>query len=199
MPLPAFTCPVCRNPLTVDVVFAHEGVRDAILQLVNAHTDGAKLLRPLLGYVGMFAPVKTEMRYERVASVLADVVAMIKAGTVRDKTGATHAAPMDYWRQACEEMAARRDRGHLQLPLKSHGYLQTVVVGLATKAEASAESQTEAQRAGHSGTGTAPARQQAVSVADVKRSMPADIRKSILSAAGSRRADTLDHPTTIND
>ena len=189
MPLPSFTCPVCRNPLSVDVVFAHEGVRDAILQLVNAHTDGAKLLRPLLGYVGMFAPVKTEMRYESVASVLAEVVASIKAGTVRDVHGVTHPAPLDYWRQAFEEMAARRDAGSLKLPLKSHGYLHTVVVGLASKAAATAEQRAEAQRAGHAGMGTQPERMRAVTVETPQRSAPpADVRQNLLRAAGSRRA-----------
>jgi hypothetical protein len=190
MPLPSFTCPVCRNPLTVDVVFAHEGVRDAILQLVNAHADGAKLLRPLLAYVGMFAPVKTEMRYERVAAVLAEVVASIKAGSVRDTHGVTHAAPLDYWRQAFEEMAARRDAGSLKLPLKSHGYLHTVVVGLAGKAAATAERKTEAQRAGHAGMGTQAERKQALTIEAPQRSvMPASVRQNILSAVGSRRAD----------
>ncbi|WP_244190962.1 hypothetical protein [Ralstonia mannitolilytica] len=190
MPLPSFTCPVCRNPLSVDVVFAHEGVRDAILQLVNAHAEGAKLLRPLLAYVGMFAPVKTEMRYERVATVLAEVVASIKAGTVRDAHGVTHAAPLDYWRQAFEEMAARRDAGSLKLPLKSHGYLHTVVVGLASKAAATVERKTEAQRAGHAGMGTQAERVQAVTTETPKRSaVYAEIRQDVLRVAGSRRAE----------
>lgn len=190
MALPSFHCPVCRNVLTAEVVFAHEGIRDAILLLVNAHPEGAKLLRPLLGYVGMFAPAKTEMRYERVATVLADVIASIKAGTVRDVHGVTHAAPMDYWRMALEEMAARRDKGQLKLPLKSHGYLHAVVVGMADKAAASDERKTEAQRAGHAGAGTAPARRQPVTVAETRRPMPSDVRKTLLGAANSRRLET---------
>lgn len=196
MPLPSFTCPVCRNPLTADVVFAHEGVRDAILQLINAHAEGGKLLRPLLAYVGMFAPLKTEMRYERVAAVLAEVVNSIKAGIVRDTHGVTHAAPLDYWRQAFEEMAARRDAGSLKLPLKSHGYLHTVVIGLASKAAAAAERKTEAQRAGHAGMGTQADRMQPITLETPKRSVPsAEIRQNLLRAAGSRRADNTE-PTT---
>lgn len=39
MALPSFHCPVCRNVLTAEVVFAHEGIRDAILLLVNAHPE----------------------------------------------------------------------------------------------------------------------------------------------------------------
>ncbi len=192
MALPTFHCPVCRNPLTLDVVFAHDGVRDSIVQLVKAHPEGRRLLQPLLAYVGMFAPVKTEMRYARVAAILADLVSRIKEGTVRDEEGAVRAAPLDYWRQAFEEMVAKRDAGFLKLPLKSHGYLFAVVAGLTDKAAASAERQTEAQRAGHAGTGTAAGRKTtAVTVSEPGRTgMPADIRKSLLSAVNSRRAET---------
>jgi hypothetical protein len=51
--LPTFDCPVCRNPLSWDIVFAHQGVRDTMLALVNAHAEGRKLLRPMLAYIGL--------------------------------------------------------------------------------------------------------------------------------------------------
>ncbi|CAH0445474.1 hypothetical protein LMG10661_01692 [Ralstonia syzygii subsp. syzygii] len=190
MPLPTFTCPVCRCFMSAEVVFAHEGINEAIRHLCNAHPKGGELLRPLLAYVGMFAPVKTEMRRDRVAALLRELVPMINAGTVRDKHGVTHAAPPEYWRQAFEEMAARRDTGDLQLPLKSHGYLQAVVVGLASSAAASAERKTEAQRAGHAGHGTASARQQSVTVAEpaARTPIPEEVRQNMLRLAGSRRA-----------
>lgn len=193
MPLPTFRCPVCRNALTLDVVFAHDGVRDAILHLVNAHPEAGRLLRPLLAYVGLFAPVKTEMRYERVAALLGELVPMIHAGTVRDAHGQTWPAPLDYWRQAFEEMVARRDAGGLKLPLKSHGYLTAIVAGMSNKASASAERRIEAQRAGHAGAGTPVARMQPVTVteAPARSFLPDNVRQDILRAAGSRRAESL--------
>lgn len=195
MPLPTFRCPVCRNALTLDVVFAHDGVREAILQLVNAHPEAGKLLRPLLAYVGLFAPAKTEMRYERVASILGELVPIVHAGTVRDANGQVWPAPLDYWRQAFDEVLARRDAGTLKLPLKSHGYLTAVVLGMSNKAASSAERRVEEQRAGHAGAGTPQARMQAVTVAEpVARAIPEHIRKDVLRAAGSRRANTIgDH------
>ena len=195
MPLPMFSCPVCRCSMSAEVVFAHDGINEAVKHLCDAHPEGGKLLRPLLGYVGMFAPVKTEMRRDRVAAILRELVPMIHEGTVRDAHGVTHAAPLDYWRKAFEEMAGRRDAGALKLPLKSHGYLQTVVVGLASKSAASAERNTEARRAGHAGMGTQAERMQPVTVETPKRSaMSADVRQNLLRAAGSRRADN--HETT---
>ncbi len=193
MPLPAFRCPVCRNALTLDVVFAHDGVRESILHLLNAHPAAGKLLRPLLGYIGLFAPVKTEMRYERVAALLAELVPMIHAGTVQDGHGRVWPAPLEYWSQAFEQMLANRDTGALRLPLKSHGYLNAIVTGFSNKSSSASEQQTEAQRAGHAGFGTSATRQQPVTIAEpAPRSvLSEEARLELLRAAGSRRAETI--------
>lgn len=156
--LPTFDCPVCRNPLTWDVVFAHQGVRDAMLALVNAHAEGRKLLRPLLSYITLFAPAKTALRYERVASLSNELVEMIRSATLQ-RAGRTWAAPLDYWRQGMEEVVQRaHSTSGLRLPLTSHGYLLEVVMGYANRSEAAAETKVEQQRAGHAGHGTQPDR-----------------------------------------
>ena len=105
MTLPTFTCPICRNQLTWETIFSHEGVREAMLALVNAHPSASKLLRPLLGYVGMFAPEKTAMRYERIAALLDELVAMIQSAKVK-RDGTVYAAPLDYWANAFNEVLA---------------------------------------------------------------------------------------------
>jgi hypothetical protein len=43
-------------------------------------------------------------------------------------------------------MLTARDTGRLDLPMKGHAYLYSVLVGLADKSEAGAETQAEAQR-----------------------------------------------------
>lgn len=152
--LPTFDCPVCRNPLSWDVVFAHQGVRDAMLALVNAHAEGKKLLRPMLAYIGLFAPTKTAMRYERVASLANELVDLITPATIT-RGGRIWPAPADYWRQGFEEVVQRaHSNTGLRLPLNSHGYLLEVVTGYANKQEAQAEKHNEKQRAGHAGTGS---------------------------------------------
>ena len=161
MTMPSFDCPVCRNPLTWDVVFAHQGVREAMIALVNAHPDGSKLLRPLLGYIGLFAPKKTPMRYERIADMADELVGMIRKAQV-ERNGRVYAAPLDYWKQGMSEILARRDAGTLRVPLSSHGYLFEIIVGYSDKADAIAETKLEQQRAGYSGVGSNPARQTSV-------------------------------------
>lgn len=152
MTMPAFDCPVCRNPLTWDVVFAHQGVREAMLALVNAHPDGSRLLRPLLGYIGLFAPKKTAMRYERVAGLANELVVMIRQAQI-ERDGRIWSAPVAYWQQAFDELINRNHAGTLRTPLGSHGYLFEVIVGYSSKAEAAAEAIREKQRAGHAGFG----------------------------------------------
>lgn len=152
MTLPTFDCPVCRNTLTIETVFAHQGVRDAIQALVDAHTDAAKLLRPLLGYVGLFAPIKTTMRYERIAALLHELIPGIRSASLQ-ANDRLYVVPMDYWRQAMEEMLSRRDASALRLPLKNHAYLEKILVGYCEKAESRKETVIEKQRAGHSGFG----------------------------------------------
>jgi hypothetical protein len=185
--LPTFDCPVCRNALTWDVVFAHQGVRDAMLALVNAHAEGRKLLRPLLSYVTLFAPAKTALRYERIASLSNELVDMIRPATL-ERGGRVWPAPLDYWRQGMEEVVQRaHGNGGLRLPLTSHGYLLEVVMGYANKSEAAGETKKEQQRAGHAGHGTAADRAASVQqggpvkldAALPKRAMPQHVREQL--------------------
>lgn len=191
MTMPAFTCPVCRNTLTIETVFAHDGVREAIQALVNLHPQASALLRPALGYVGLFAPAKTAMRYERIASLLAELAAMIRAAQI-ERNGRTYTAPADYFRMAFEEILSRRDAGALRLPLSSHGYLLEIIVGYCTRAEAAAERQLEAQRAGHAGAGANPARAAQNPSEPTQRpaGMPPAIRAQLQQAIGKTLTNT---------
>lgn len=193
MPLPVFHCPACRNPLTVELVFANDAVRESILELIDVHPEGAKLLRPLMGYVGLFAPEKNAMRYERIAALLGEIVPMIRSGQV-SRNGRTWPAPLDYWRQGLEEIVSRGHQGLLRRPLGSHGYLLEIVSGLASKDEAKREAKLEEQRAGHAGAGTPPARAAlAVTTDEVRQPLSPEMRAQLLSAAGSKKVLSPNH------
>lgn len=184
--LPTFDCPVCRNPLTWDVVFAHQGVRDAMIALVNAHSEGRKLLRPMLSYIGLFAPAKSAMRYERVASLANELVDMIAPATIK-RGGRVWPAPLDYWRQGLEEVVNRaHGNAGLRLPLSSHGYLLEVVTRYANKQETQTENHTEKQRAGHAGTGSHRPKSTTVGV-------PAAIRAIAEEPRGTMPASARQH------
>jgi hypothetical protein len=119
----------------------------------------------------LFAPAKQRLRWGRVESLLAELLAMIESGRI-ERNGRVWPVPLDYWQMAIEAVLANT---HLRRPLKSHGYLLEILAGLADKAEAKAEIRTEQARQGHAGTGGAEQRAERTGKAE----MPASIRDQL--------------------
>jgi hypothetical protein len=138
------SCPGCGAEMTIDVLIAHEGAREAVLAALQLPAPLGKLL---VQYLAMFRPPKRQLSWERVSSLLEELRAPIAAAEVK-RHGRTWPAPIEYWKAALEQMVQLRDQAKLQLPLKSHGYLLEVIAGMSGKAEAKAESAQEIRRAG---------------------------------------------------
>jgi len=101
---------------------------------------------PMLAYVSLFRPSKRVLTWPRARRLLADLEALMGSGFIH-RRGQYLGVTRDMWRQALEQMTDARPR--LTLPLKSHGYLLEIVIGLADKAAASIEDKREAElRAG---------------------------------------------------
>lgn len=157
MPLPQLCCPNCRAVMSLDVLLADDAPREALNAIVAAHPAGESFIKPLLRYVGLFAPAKSQMSHSRIAALINELAPLIR-GAQFERNGRTWACPIDYWRQGFEQMLALRDDGRLNLPLKSHGYLLEVLAGLVDRTESRAEAHLERQRQGHAGLGTPEAR-----------------------------------------
>jgi len=157
MPLPQICCPNCRAVMSLDVVLADDAPREALNAIVAAHPAGDSFIRPMLRYIGLFAPAKSQMSHSRVAALINELSPMIRTAQF-ERNGRVWVCPIDVWRAGFEHMLTTRDEGRLNLPLKSHGYLLEVLVGLIDRAESRAEMHTERQRQGHSGLGTPNAR-----------------------------------------
>lgn len=147
--LPSVACPCCNVQLPLEAWIAHTATREAFLALAGLHPS-LRLPMTALRYVGLFAPAKQAMRWERIHDLLLEVRDLIASGRCSHKHQDV-AAPLDYWLNAMEECLARRDS--LTLPLNSHGYLKSIVVGYGTKAEAKAEVRVEQTRQGAAGAG----------------------------------------------
>lgn len=152
MPLPQICCPNCRAVMSLDVALADDAPREALNAIVAAHPAGDTFVKPMLRYIGLFAPAKSQMAHSRLAGLINELVPLIKAAQI-ERNGRTWACPIEYWRQGFEHMSAQRDLGRLQLPLKSHGYLLEVLAGFADRSESKAETKVEQQRQGHAGLG----------------------------------------------
>lgn len=146
------SCPACGAEMTLDVLVAHEGAREAVLVALQLPAPIGKLL---VQYLGMFRPGTRQLSWERVGSVLGELRTPIEAAQI-ERHGRTWPAPLDYWKAALEHMVQLRDSGKLQLPLKSHGYLLEVIAGMSNKAESKSEAQDHARRSGATAVGAHP-------------------------------------------
>lgn len=135
------SCPACGATISLDAAIGHEGAREAIQIALRLP---ASLGKSLIQYLGLFRPVnQRQLSMDRVANLLNELLPMIEVAQI-ERNGKRHSAPQDYWAMALAEMVAKRDA--LTLPLKSHGYLLTIIAGYAEKHDAKAEQKTEQTR-----------------------------------------------------
>jgi hypothetical protein len=187
MPLPEVCCPNCRARMSLDVVLADDGVRDMLMALTEVHPAGDTFIKPLMRYIGLFAPKKTQMTHARMAGLIRELEPELRDAQVK-RDGTVYAAPMELWASAFGYAVEMAHQGRLELPLKSHGWLRAVIASQAARAAGQAESATEAQRRGIAGTGTPDARREAPTTragpivlnANLpKREMPNEVREAV--------------------
>lgn len=146
------TCPVCGARCSIEAHLSDESARRTMAAALKMPAQLGDLT---LRYLGLFRSRNRALAWDRAECLLADLLAPIERGQL-ERRGRTWAAPMDYWRRALEQMLAGRDK--LTLPLKSHGYLFEIVVGLADGAESKSEARMEQDRqTGQARTETVPA------------------------------------------
>lgn len=134
------TCPCCFARYAIEAALTDDAARQAVAAAL-------KLPAPLgdltLRYLALFRPSKRALSWDRAARLLNELLEPIQAGRIT-RHGRAWAAPLDTWREAFEQMLARRDK--LTLPLASHGYLFEIVAGGASKIEGRAEAAAEQQK-----------------------------------------------------
>lgn len=97
-------------------------------------------VRPYFRYLRLFKPAKQSLRWSRMLTLTREIAPMIEAAQI-ERNHASYVVPPQQWADAMTELA-ERPPASLKLPLKSHGYLLSI---LATQAEKSA-SQSEQKR-----------------------------------------------------
>lgn len=179
--LPSVACPCCNVQLPLEAWISNAATREAFLSLAALHPS-QRLPMTAMRYVGLFAPARQTMRWDRIADLLMEIRDLISSGRVEYRHQ-NLPAPMDYWLNAMEECLTRR--ATLTLPLTSHGYLKSIVVGYSSKAEAKAEQHTEQTRQGHAGTGGAAQRAERTGKAEMPSSVR-DVLKQISNQKGAQ-------------
>jgi hypothetical protein len=178
------SCPACGATASLDVLLGNEGAREAVMAALAMPAPIGKLL---VQYLGLFRPASRNLSFDRVATLLNELLPLIAEARI-ERNGRLWSAPQDYWRMALEEMLAKRDS--LTLPLKSHGYLLTIIAGYSSKAEAAQEAQSENARAGRTPVGSVAAHQ------PVAPAQPEQKRTSIPESVKAElgRLKTKTHP-----
>lgn len=116
-------CPTCGALNSLDSLMANEAASRAIYAALSVNGE---LGSALIGYLGLFRPAKSSLSFDRVATLLNELVPMIQTGEIQ-RDGKTYPAPAEAWIYAINAMLANRTT--LKLPMKSHGYLLEIIAG----------------------------------------------------------------------
>jgi hypothetical protein len=157
-------CPCCQADFPIEAGINDVAARNAVKRAFSLTPLGDQLL----GYVQLFKPEKRAMSMAKLVKLLDELLPMIQSGRIEHK-GRVWPAPQEYWRMALAEMIGKRDT--LTLPLKSHGYLFTIIAGQADKGAAKGEAEQEMRKR----TGRA---QQAQNEA-ISKGMPEAVRNQL--------------------
>lgn len=134
------TCPACGAKTSLEAM-----TEDAAARRVAALFGELPpvVARSVPAYLAYWRPAKTGLRWTRTEAILSELVAMVAAGFRRGHKRCRPAA--DTWAEALQQVCDR----DLRRPLKSHGYLQEIALGLAERFESvQEESEIQRKRAG---------------------------------------------------
>lgn len=133
------TCPLCGTGLSITHLLVNADDRAVVVRLLALSTPlGAAVGR----YIGLFTPPKTSLTLRKQVRIVLQLLPDLERGAITHR-GRDWQVPTKVWEAGIDQMLAARDAGKLALPMKGHGYLYAILVGLADKVEGAAEAQAE--------------------------------------------------------
>ena len=124
------------------VLFAHEHDQRALARLATVSIPmGARVLQ----YLTLFTPPKTRLTAAKKIKLILQLLPDLERKAITHK-GRDWAVPLEAWAQAFDQMLDARDAQRIELPMKGHGYLYSILAGAADKFEAKAERDREQQQ-----------------------------------------------------
>jgi hypothetical protein len=138
----SFDCPYCGKAIDIiqGMELAAGNEWTALIQSIPPSMIGA-----LLRYLELFKPVKQSLRWSRRLALTQELMPMIKSGQL-ERNGIVYPMPPQVWEGAMLNLVSNKPES-LVLPLRSNGYLLSIMVGKIEKKLAVAEAkQIEAQR-----------------------------------------------------
>ena len=137
-----FQCPNCGAEFDLSVAFSHELDHRALSRLAAVSIPlGARVVK----YVGLFAPPKQRLTAAKKIKLILQLLPDLERKAITHK-GRDWAVPLEAWAQAFDQMLDARDAQRIELPMKGHGDLYSILAGAADKFEAKAERDREQQQ-----------------------------------------------------
>lgn len=136
------TCTVCGTELDLAALLAHVDDQKALTRLVAISVPmGARVLQ----YVSMFKPEKQSLTAAKKIKLILQLLPDLERKAITHK-GREWEAPLIAWAQAIDRMIFYRDIGKLDLPMRGHIYLYSIIADLANSSESAQERQLEQDR-----------------------------------------------------
>ena len=135
------SCPVCGAEFDLAVLFKSEESRRTFDRLT---ANCSPLKARLAQYAALAKPPKHKLDTDKALRIIKMLLPDIERGAIT-RNGRDWPAPLSAWAQAIDQMLERRNAGTLELPMKGHGYLYSILQGMADKAEATQEQAREQQ------------------------------------------------------
>ncbi|TPQ28957.1 hypothetical protein [Methylomonas koyamae] len=147
----AVPCPYCGKD--VDIVQALEvAAGNEWTGLLNGLP--ISLVGALLRYLELFKPLKQELRWSRRLALTKELVPLIKDAQIK-RNGIAYSAPAAIWEAEMMKLVVNRPES-LVLPLKSNGYLLSMIAGRGERAAAKLEQDKIEQQRNRSNVAGAP-------------------------------------------
>lgn len=141
-------------------LFAHESAQHAVARLAIVSIPlGARVLQ----YCTLFAPPKTRLTLPKQVKLMLQLLPDLERRAIAHK-GRVWNVPLEAWARGFDQMLTARDAGRLELPMTGHGYLYSILAGMADKVEGTAEQQAEVERRAPPQASTVTVRGQAMSI-----------------------------------
>lgn len=168
-PLMPLNCPDCGA--TFDLLQAMEDADGR--RFVDEIKDlPPVVIKPLVRYLRLFKPGKQGLRWSRLLTLTREMAPMIRAAQVQ-RNGIAHVVTAEQWAAAMTELVDTPPKT-LTLPLKTNGYLLSILAGQAGQQAAVEERAREEQRRnrGRDGSSTGPTAISDIASGKKKRSDP---------------------------
>jgi len=150
-------CPYCNKD--IDIIQGMEALAGNQWTALIGGLPNA-MIGALLRYLELFKPVKQELRWSRRMALTAELIPMMTAAQVK-RNGIVYAAPLAVWEAEMMKLVVNRPES-LVLPLKSNGYLLSMIAGRGEQAAAKLEQAALEQKRNRNNVGGGP-----VSVAEL--------------------------------